>query len=593
MEPKTAKVLLSLLVAGYFCWAAVGQAAAQGQWTTLPYLMPINPIHMALMNNGQVLIVAGSGYDATVTNFEAAVWDPRTGTISRQSLGWDMFCNGMVVLPDGRVFINGGNLQYHPFRGEPRNSVFDPTTGQFTDLENMAHGRWYPTVTTLGDGSVMTFSGLSETGSTNSTVEIYRVGSGWSPEYASGWIPPLYPRMHLVPDGNVFASGPMAETMTFDTASKTWFGVASTNYNRMRTYGSSVLLPLSPADGYKARVMIFGGADPATATTEIIDLSAATPQWQYGPPMSQPRIEMNATILPNGTVLALGGSANDEDASTASLNADLYDPDTNTFSSAGANAFPRLYHSNSLLLADGTVAVLGGNPLQGMYEPHIEIYSPAYLFNADGSLATRPRITGVAGAIAYGSAFAVQTPNAADIASVVLVRPGSPTHAFDQDQRLVRLSYNAGSGVLNVTAPPTGNIAPPGYYMLFVLSSAGVPSTASFVRLTADFSLSATPASQTVLPGGSTSYTATVAAGTGPTGAVAFSVSGLPSGATAAFTPASVNGSGSTTMRVATSLTTPLGTYPLTIIASGGGLVRREAVTLTVGASVMTMPGLP
>ena len=593
MKPKTAKVLLSLLVAGYFCWAAVGQAAAQGQWTTLPYLMPINPIHMALMNNGQVLIVAGSGYDATVTNFEAAVWDPRTGTISRQSLGWDMFCNGMVVLPDGRVFINGGNLQYHPFRGEPRNSVFDPTTGQFTDLENMAHGRWYPTVTTLGDGSVMTFSGLSETGSTNSTVEIYRVGSGWSPEYESGWIPPLYPRMHLVPDGNVFASGPMAETMTFDTASKTWFGVASTNYNRMRTYGSSVLLPLSPADGYKARVMIFGGADPATATTEIIDLSAAAPRWQYGPPMSQPRIEMNATILPNGTVLALGGSANDEDASTASLNADLYDPDTNTFSSAGANAFPRLYHSNSLLLADGTVAVLGGNPLQGMYEPHIEIYSPAYLFNADGSLATRPRITGVAGAIAYGSAFQVQTPNAADIASVVLVRPGSPTHAFDQDQRLVRLSYNAGSGVLNVTAPPTGNIAPPGYYMLFVLSSAGVPSTASFVRLTADFSLSATPASQTVLPGGSTSYTATVAAGTGPTGAVAFSVGGLPSGATAAFTPASVNGSGSTTMRVATSLTTPLGTYPLTIIASGGGLVRREAVTLTVGASVMTMPGLP
>ena len=78
MKPKTAKVLLSLLVAGYFCWAAVGQAAAQGRWTTLPYLMPINPIHMALMNNGQVLIVAGSGYDATVTNFAAAVWDPRT-----------------------------------------------------------------------------------------------------------------------------------------------------------------------------------------------------------------------------------------------------------------------------------------------------------------------------------------------------------------------------------------------------------------------------------------------------------------------------------------------------------------------------------
>src|SRR5207248_2136834 len=148
-----------------------------------------------------------------------------------------------------------GNLQYAPFLGERRNSVYDPATGQFTDVETMAHGRWYPTATALGDGSVMTFSGLSETpGVTNSTVEIYTVGSGWSQEYESGWIPPLYPRMHLLPDGNVFASGPMAETVTFDTASKTWFGVASTNYNRMRTYGSSVLLPLSPADGYNARV---------------------------------------------------------------------------------------------------------------------------------------------------------------------------------------------------------------------------------------------------------------------------------------------------------------------------------------------------
>ena len=72
-----------------------------------------------------------------------------------------MFCNGMVVLHDGRVLINGGNLQYDPFYGEPRNAVFDPATGLFTDVQNMAHGRWYPTVTTLGDGSVMTFSGLT------------------------------------------------------------------------------------------------------------------------------------------------------------------------------------------------------------------------------------------------------------------------------------------------------------------------------------------------------------------------------------------------------------------------------------------------
>jgi hypothetical protein len=108
--------------------------------------MPINPVHIALTNDGNVLIVAGSGNDANETNYQAAVWDPVAGTIATQPVAWDMFCNGMSVLPDGRVFINGGNLQYDPFFGEPRNAVFDPVTGTFTDVENMAHGRWYPTV---------------------------------------------------------------------------------------------------------------------------------------------------------------------------------------------------------------------------------------------------------------------------------------------------------------------------------------------------------------------------------------------------------------------------------------------------------------
>ena len=99
------------------------------------------------MNNGEVLIVAGSGNVATETNFQAAVWDPLSQTFQTQSPAWDMFCNAMVVLHDGRVFVNGGNLQYDPFFGEPRNAVFDPVTHLFTDVQNMAHGRWYPTTT--------------------------------------------------------------------------------------------------------------------------------------------------------------------------------------------------------------------------------------------------------------------------------------------------------------------------------------------------------------------------------------------------------------------------------------------------------------
>ena len=506
---------------------AAAQASVQGQWQTLPNLMPINPVHAALLHNGKVLIVSGSGNLPTNANLQAAVFDPATGTITTQPVSWDMFCNGMVVLADGRAFVNGGTLQYDPFHGELRSAVYDPATGQFTDVQNMAHGRWYPTVTTLADGTVMTFSGLDEKGATNSTVEIYTVSSGWSTTYSSPFTPPLYPRMHLVPNGKVFYSGSTTSSRYFDPATHTWSGVvATTQYSGTRTYGTSVLLPLNPANNYKPVVMIMGGGSPATNTAELIDLSASTPKWVYGPNMSQSRIEMNATILPNGKVIALGGSLNDEDTSTASLRADLYDPGSNTFSSAGQNAYARLYHSNSLLLPDATVLVMGGNPARGTYEPHLEIYTPAYLFNSDGTRATRPSITGVpTTGISYGSSFQVQTPDAMNISSVVLIRAGAPTHAFDMEQRLVGVTFSAGSGLLTVTAPPNGNTAPPGYYLLFLLNSAGVPSAAQFVQLIAspaDIPPTATitnPSSNvTITAGQSVSF---AGSGTDPDGTIA------------------------------------------------------------------------
>ena len=320
---------------------------------------------------------------------------------------------------------------------------------------------------------------------------------------------------------------------------------------------------------------------------------------------------------------------------------------------------------------------MGGNPQRGNYERRLEIYSPAYLFNGDGTAALRPTITGLtAETVNYSSPFVVQTPDAADIASVVLVRPGTPTHAFDMDQRLVGLSFTAGSGVLNVTAPPNGNIAPPGYYMLFVLNGAGVPSVARFVRLpprypirprlprsrvrramspsilekrvvlreaaqirtalsvriagrspavlrvraqlptpgnvsystpgsyvasfivtddkglasqpatrtitVSNFSVSATPSSQAVMAGQSATYTATVTPASGFTGTVDFSVTGLPSGATATFTPPSVTGSGSTSLPISTTGTTPSGTYPLVISGTSGPITRTANVTLIV-----------
>jgi hypothetical protein len=479
---------------------AVAQADVKGQWSTLNYSMTINPIHVALMKNGKILVVTGSGncppsqsgcpsgapFNGS-NGSGAVVVDPVAKNITQLSISYDMFCNSMTVLPDGRVLIDGGTISYDPFHGIQKTSLFDPSSNSFTTVQSMAHGRWYPTVTLLSDGRAMTFSGQDENSDTNSTVEIFTVGSGWSSPVNAGWTPPLYPRMHLLPNGKVFYSGPSSTSYYFNPSNQSWATVANTKLGATRTYGSSVLLPLTPANNYDPKVLILGGGSPATSTTELIDLGSSSPSWSWGPDMSQPRIEMDAVILPTGDVLALGGSATDEDAGSASLNADLYDPGSNSFSSAGANSYPRLYHSVALLLPDATVWIAGSNPSRGNYESHMESYRPAYLYTRDGNnnvvAATRPTISSVPSNIAWGGQFSVSTPDAGNISKAVLVRPGSSTHSFDMDQRLVGMSFTAGSGSLTVTGPPNSKIAPPGYYMLFLINNNGVPSVASFVQL--------------------------------------------------------------------------------------------------------------
>jgi hypothetical protein len=130
------------------------------------------------------------------------------------------------------------------------------------------------------------------------------------------------------------------------------------------------------------------------------------------------------------------------------------------------------------------VLAVGGNPERKVYEPHIEIYYPPYLFNSNGTPAKRPAIASVTpSTITYGSAFQVRSADAESIRSVVLIRPGAVTHAFDMEQRLVGLTYTTSSGYLNVTAPANGNLAPPGYYLLFIINGSGVPSVGKFVQL--------------------------------------------------------------------------------------------------------------
>ena len=423
-----------------------------GTWTVLPYQMPINPISANLLPNGKVMIVAGSEADAYnnsggADSYRAAVWDPSgsdESSVSVHNLTYDVFCSGTAALFDGRSLIVGGTAvaSVYNSEGENRASIFNPVTNQFVQCQNMVDGRWYGTATELADGRIMAMSGLTQTGPTSRTVEIYdlqRAGAGWNPPTSVPFTPPLFPRLELLPGGTVFYTGHGASTSNanawiFDPATGGWTQSATTNRNRR--YGSSVLLPLLPPS-YVPRVMNFGGganANPATSSTDIIDLSVATPSYTAGPNMSTGRIEMNAVILPNGKVLAEGGSLNNEAPDTPGKTADLYDPVTNTMGSAGTAAFSRLYHSTALLLPDATVVSMGSNPGdRGTYEPAIEIYTPSYLYDSNDHLITtdRPRITGLSfsGPIHYGMPFSVSYTSTSPISSAVLIRPGSSTHA--------------------------------------------------------------------------------------------------------------------------------------------------------------------
>ena len=222
----------------------------------------------------------------------------------------------------------------------------------------------------------------------------------------------------------------------------------------------------------------------ATNTTAITDLSVPNPVLATAAPMAMPRMHLCATLLPDRTVLVNGGAMMEESAADATLDAEIYHPDIGggpgNWAMAATSRVARLYHSVALLMPDGKVITAGSNPARKIEELRIEVFWPPYLFAGP-----RPTCTPAESEVAYGDSLVAAVPGAAQIASACLMRPGATTHSMDCEQRLVDLPIQVtGPDEVLFQLPATGTIAPPGWYLLFVVNGANVPSQGSWIHLT-------------------------------------------------------------------------------------------------------------
>ena len=458
--------------------------AVVGSWGAPQQLGTIG-IHAALLHTGKVVFwwyPLGTG-----TNSPGKLYDYTTGAIKDVTIPFDgdFFCSGATILKDGRLLVIGGLLG-NPFPGVPDKgisltAIFDPATETWSPGPNMNFARWYPTAVEMSDGKVLALTGKDATATAIVLpMETYDISTNlWTtlPSTANiGRLSDTYLKMKLLPSGKIFMAGSNAQTMVFNPLNNRWMSSAKLNFGN-RYHGASTLLPGLTKILTAGGTMTFGGGG-ATATAEVIDTSAATPTWNYVAPMNFPRYNANQVLLADGTILEVGGAQVSKYMSPVTT-PELYDPVANTWTEMAVEPNPRTYHSTALLLPDGTVIAAGSDdPANRVAGDQYEIFSPPYLFKG-----ARPTITSAPTSITYNQKYNIATPDAANITRVALIRPSATTHDNDFDQRYVDLTFTKGSGQIRITSPLNSNYAPPGWYMLVIVNSSGVPSIMPFVQI--------------------------------------------------------------------------------------------------------------
>jgi Domain of unknown function (DUF1929)/FG-GAP repeat len=479
--------------------ARLSAAAAQdpgqgGAWSSV-LSTSVVPIFQAVLPNGKVLIWDSVGQGAPEqmpdnTFTRAMVWDPTTNTSVRRDVsGYNIFCAGYTQLADGRVLVVGGNKNT-ALDGIVQTHIFNWQNETWSRGPDMAAARWYPAVQALGSNEAVIVGGgptVPEVYQTNNTLRRLTTASGYSDR--------LYAFLTTRPNGQVELMGPPGTMNTINTSGTGAITATKARDNINRTYGGFATYDIG-------KVLVAGGgsiteggqSNVPTKTAMVVNVNGSTTAVSSTASMSVGRRQHNLTILADRSVLATGGMSR-ATSSTVDLNnpvfaAERWDPATGTWTVLSSASRVREYHSSATLLPDGRVLTGGGGVCAtcvnvGYLEKNVEYFEPPYLYKKDGSgqKANRPVIGSAPATATYGEKLDVTSSQAGSIAKVGLVRLGAATHSQDQGQRYVPLTFDTSGSTITATAPANSNIAPAGYYMLFITDNAGVPSVAKMIKL--------------------------------------------------------------------------------------------------------------
>ncbi len=476
---------------------AIRTVKALGEWGPV-ITWPHVAISAANLSDGRVLTWSSTETDAFPANANfthAAIFDPSDNSFTNIDNNFhDMFCAGLSMLEDGTIIASGGN----PY--DNRVSKFDPETLTWSALPDMFDSRWYGTNVTLPNNQV--FSSFGRQAGNRSEKYDPRLNQWIRTPNASmqtlldehnvqidGGDSQWWAHLTVQPDGKVFHSGPGQTMHVFDpmTGGET-LSLGKPTGERFRMWGHAV--------NYDAgKVLVLAGSDmtknPITATSNvyIADLNGPTPVITSGTDMHYPRALSNAITMPNGEILVIGGNRDGVGFSdeTAVYPSEIYTPSTDSWRLVDKVDVPRTYHSTATLLKDGRVLSSGGGACGACDANHLDgqIYSPPYLFNQDGSAATRPTLSGVPADALIGSNITVTA--SADTERFSMIRLAAHTHHINTDHRFLPISsQDLGNGSFELTLEANPNVLIAGYYWIFALNADGTPSIGQAIKITRD-----------------------------------------------------------------------------------------------------------